>query len=156
MASSPPGIRGVLGITAFRRLWIALSLSSLGDWLGLLAQSALAQSIAGHSYARQSYAVAGVFVLRLVPAVLFGPIAGVVADRLDRRWTMVAGDSMRCLLFVSIPVVGSLWWLFVATFLIEIAAMFWMPAKEATVPNLVPRESLEAANQVSLLTAYRT
>jgi dTMP kinase len=155
-SSQPLGIRGVLGITAFRRLWIALSLSSLGDWLGLLAQSALAKTIAGNGYAQQSYAVAGVFALRLIPAILFGPIAGVVADRLDRRWTMVTGDSVRCLLFVSIPIVHTLWWLFAATFLIEVAAMFWIPAKEATVPNLVPRGALESANQVSLLTAYGT
>ena len=156
MESSPVGIRDVLAIPDFRRLWTALSLSSLGDWLGLLAQSSLAASLAGGGYAGRSYAVAGVFVVRLIPAVLFGPIAGVVADRLDRRWTMVAGDSARCLFFISIPLVGSLWWLFTATFLIEIAAMFWIPAKEATVPNLVPPRLLESANQVSLLTAYGT
>jgi len=155
MESSSVGIREVLAIPDFRRLWTALSLSSLGDWLGLLAQSSLAASLAG-GYAGRSYAVAGVFVLRLIPAVLFGPIAGVVADRLDRRWTMVAGDTARCLFFVSIPLVGTLWWLFTATFLIEIAAMFWIPAKEATVPNLVPPRLLEPANQVSLLTAYGT
>jgi dTMP kinase len=155
MESSSVGIREVLAIPDFRRLWTALSLSSLGDWLGLLAQSSLAASLAG-GYAGRSYAVAGVFVVRLIPAVLFGPIAGVVADRLDRRWTMVAGDTVRCLFFVSIPVVGTLWWLFTATFLIEIAAMFWIPAKEATVPNLVPPRLLEPANQVSLLTAYGT
>ena len=156
MESSPVGIRDVLAIPDFRRLWTALSLSSLGDWLGLLAQSSLAVSLAGGGYAGRSYAVAGVFVVRLIPAVLFGPIAGVVADRLDRRWTMVAGDSARCLFFISIPLVGTLWWLFTATFLIEIAAMFWIPAKEATVPNLVPPRLLEPANQVSLLTAYGT
>ncbi|NUR58078.1 MAG: dTMP kinase, partial [Catenulispora sp.] len=156
MESSPPGVRAALAIPDFRRLWTALSLSSLGDWLGLLAQSSLAASLAGGGYAGRSYAVAGVFVLRLVPAVLFGPIAGVVADRLDRRWTMVAGDSARCVLFMSIPLVGTLWWLLVATFFIEIAAMFWIPAKEATVPNLVPPRLLESANQISLLTAYGT
>ena len=156
MESSRAGIREVLAIPDFRRLWTALSLSSLGDWLGLLAQSSLAVSLAGGGYAGRSYAVAGVFVIRLIPAVLFGPIAGVVADRLDRRWTMVVCDTARCLFFISIPLVGTLWWLFTATFLIEIAAMFWIPAKEATVPNLVPMRLLEHANQVSLLTAYGT
>ncbi|MBW8805186.1 MAG: dTMP kinase [Catenulisporales bacterium] len=156
MESHPPGVRAALAIPDFRRLWTALSLSSLGDWLGLLAQSSLAVSLAGNGYAGRSYAVAGVFVLRLVPAILFGPIAGVAADRLDRRLTMVAGDGTRCLLFISIPLVGTLWWLLAATFLIEIAAMFWIPAKEATVPNLVPPRLLESANQISLLTAYGT
>jgi dTMP kinase len=78
----------------------------------------------------------------------------VVADRLDRRWTMVVCDVARFALFLSIPLVGTLWWLFVATFLIEVASLFWIPAKEATLPNLVPRERLEAANQLSLFTTY--
>ena len=147
-------LRGVLRIASFRRLWTALSLSSLGDWLGLLALTALAPRLADEGYAAANLAVAGVFILRLAPAILVGPIAGVVADRLDRRATMVVCDVARFALFLSIPLVGSLWWLFVATFLIEVASLLWIPAKEATVPNLVPRERLEAANQLSLFTTY--
>ena len=147
-------LRGVLGIASFRRLWTALSLSSFGDWLGLLALTALAPRLASEGYAAANLAVAGVFILRLAPAIVVGPIAGVVADRLDRRWTMVLCDLARFGLFLSIPIVGTLWWLFVATFLIEVASLLWIPAKEATVPNLVPRERLEAANQLSLFTTY--
>jgi dTMP kinase len=147
-------LRGVLRIDAFRRLWTALSLSSLGDWLGLLALTALAPRLAQDGYAAQNLAVAGVFILRLAPAILVGPIAGVVADRLDRRWTMVVCDVCRFALFLSIPLVGTLAWLFVATFLIEVCSLMWIPAKEATVPNLVPRERLETANQLSLFTTY--
>ena len=137
-------MRAVLRISAFRRLWLALSLSSLGDWLGLLAITAMAAELTTDSSADQNYAVASVFILRLIPAVIFAPIAGVVADRLDRKVTMVVCDLGRASLFVSIPIVGSLWWLLTATFLIEVLSLFWIPAKEATVPNLVPRERLEA------------
>ena len=147
-------LRGVLRIPAFRQLWTALSLSSLGDWLGLLALTALAPRLADGGYAAANLAIAGVFILRLAPAIVLGPLAGVVADRLDRRLTMVVCDVARFALFLSIPLVGTLWWLFVATFLIEVASLFWIPAKEATVPNLVPRERLEAANQLSLFTTY--
>ena len=147
-------LRGVLRIAPFRRLWTALSLSSLGDWLGLLALTALAPRLADGGYAAANLAIAAVFILRLAPAIVLGPIAGVVADRLDRRLTMVICDVARFALFLSIPLVGTLWWLFVATFLIEIASLFWIPAKEATIPNLVPRERLEAANQLSLFTTY--
>lgn len=149
-------LRGLLQIRSFRRLWTALGLSSLGDWLGLFAMVALAAALTRDSYAGQNFAVAGVFLLRLAPAVIFGPIAGVVADRLDRRWTMIVCDIGRAVLFVSIPIIGTLWWLFVATFLVEVLALFWIPAKEATVPNIVPRSRLEAANQLSLVTAYGT
>ena len=147
-------LAGVLRIPAFRQLWTALSLSSLGDWLGLLALTALAPLLARDGYAAANLAIAGVFILRLAPAVLVGPIAGVVADRLDRRATMVVCDLARGALFLSIPLVGTLWWLLVATLLIEVASLLWIPAKEATVPNLVPRERLEAANQLSLFTTY--
>src|SRR4051812_15413404 len=148
-------VRAVLAITPFRRLWMALGLSSFGDWLGLLATTALAGALPS-TPAAKLLAVSGVFILRLAPAVLFGAVAGVVADRLPRRWTLVYGDVLRFLLFASIPVVGTLWWLYVATVLVEIVSLFWMPAKDATVPNLVPRKRLEAANQLSLVVTYGT
>jgi dTMP kinase len=150
-------LRGVLRIPAFRRLWIALSLSSLGDWLGLLAITELAGNLAAGSsggFAAVNFAVGGVFIVRLLPAVLIGPVAGAFADRVDRRRTMVVADLVRFALFISIPLVRELWWLFVATLLIEVAAQFWSPAKEATVPNLVPRDRLEQANQLTLVTTY--
>jgi dTMP kinase len=90
----------------------------------------------------------------LIPSLLFGPLAGALADRLNRRVTMVVCDVIRCGLFASIPFVRSVWWLLVASFLIECASLLWIPAKEASVPNLVPRERLEAANQLSLFSTY--
>jgi dTMP kinase len=140
-------------IPAFRRLWTALSLSSFGDWLGLLATTALAAELA-NGYAAANFALGGVLVVRLLPAVLFGPLAGAFADRFDRRKLMVVADFCRFALFLSIPLVGALWWLFVATFLVECVSLFWIPAKEASVPNLVPRERLESANQLSLIATY--
>lgn len=156
---APPAqgdLRGVLAIPAFRKLWRALAFGSLGDWLGLLATTALAKQLSGNDYAKANVAIAGVFIVRLVPAVLLGPLAGVIVDRFDRRRLMVTCDVLRFLLFVSIPLVRTYWWLYTATILIESVTLFWGPAKEATVPNIVPRDRLEAANQVSLLAAYGT
>lgn len=147
-------VGAVLRVTPFRRLWAALALSSFGDWLGLLATAAMAKNLASGSYTQENFAIAGVFILRLAPAVLLGPLAGALADRLDRRWTLVFGDVARFALFASIPLVGTLPWLYAATLLIECFALFWMPAKDATVPNLVPRRRLEAANQISLVATY--
>lgn len=159
MATGPAPVahdlRGVLGIRSFRRLWIALSFSSLGDWLGLLATTALAVHLSG-TFAKQNYAIGGVFFFRLLPAVVFGPFAGAFADRFDRRKTMVICDLLRCTLLVSVALFHSLPWLFGASFLIESVSLFWIPAKEASVPNLVERRRLEAANQLSLITTYGT
>ncbi|CAB5104758.1 unannotated protein [freshwater metagenome] len=148
--------RSVLAIPAFRKLWRAMAFSSFGDWLGLLASTALAQQLAGGDYAKANFAIAGVFIVRLLPAVILGPFAGVIADRFDRRKLMVTCDFLRFALYLSIPIVGNYFWLYTATILVEIVTLFWSPAKEASVPNLVPKTKLESANQVSLLASYGT
>ena len=148
--------RSVLAIPAFRKLWQAMAFSSFGDWLGLLACTALAQQLAGGDYAKANFAIAGVFLVRLLPAAILGPFAGVIADRFDRRRLMIICDVLRFALYLSIPIVGNYFWLYTATILVEIITLFWSPAKEASVPNLVPKLKLESANQVSLLAAYGT
>jgi dTMP kinase len=147
---------GVLSIKPFRNLWIALSLSSLGDWLSLLALVALAPAVTHGSTLAKTSSISGVFVVSLLPALLLGPIAGALADRLDRRTTMIVGDVIRGLLFASIPLFPNLTWIYVAKFLAGIASQFWNPAAAATVPNLVPKDKLERANQVSQLMTYGT
>ena len=153
MVSGPGAIRGVLRNTAFRRLWYCTGLSSLGDWLGLLATTALATQLAT-GYQAQNYALGGVLVIRLLPSAILGPLAGAFADRFDRRYTMVVTDLLRFLLFLAIPIFSTLPVLYAATFLIECIGLFWNPAKDASVPNLVRRDQLEAANQLSLITTY--
>jgi len=150
----------VLSITPFRRLWIALSLSSLGDWLSLLALSALAAELGGRSGGK--YAVSGVWLTSLLPALVFGPLAGAVADKFDRRLNMIIGDVIRAVLYITIPINASvgfanqLTWLYIVQFLASCASLFWAPAKDASVPNLVPPDKLEQANQLSLFTTYGT
>ena len=130
-----------------------MSLSSLGDWLGFVATVALAQELE-HGYRPGLYATAGVVAVRLVPALVIGPFAGAWGDRFNRRYTMVTADVLRFGLYASIPLVHTLSWLLVAAFLIESLSLFWIPAKEASVPNLVPASHLESANRISLITTY--
>jgi dTMP kinase len=144
----------VMSIPTFRKLWNAMAFSSFGDWLGLLAITVLAQQLAGGDYAKANFAIAGVFIARLLPSVILGPIAGVIADKFDRKKVMVIGDILRALLFISIPIVGNYFWLYIATVLIECITLFWSPAKDATMPNLIPKNKLESANQMTLLASY--
>ncbi len=154
----------MLSIRPFRRLWVALSLSSLGDWLSLLALTALAGELTiGHGFVQQNAAVSGVWLTSLLPALVLGPLAGAVADRFDRRMNMIVGD-VRAGRAVPVhpgqPVgsrlVNELTWMYVVQFLASCASLFWTPAKDASVPNLVPPDKLEQANQLSLLTTYGT
>ena len=146
-------LRAVLRVRDFRRLWMSMALSSFGDWLGLLAITATATSLVS-GFAAANFALGGVLLFRLLPAIVLGPLAGAFADRFDRRKTMVVVDIIRFGLFASIPVVDNLIWLFVAQFLIEAFTLFWIPAKEAAVPNMLRRDQLEPANQLSLVTTY--
>ncbi|HUA43102.1 MAG TPA: dTMP kinase [Streptosporangiaceae bacterium] len=144
-----------MSITSFRRLWIALSLSSLGDWLSLVALSTLAVK-------HGAFAVSGVWLTSLLPALLFGPLAGAVADKFDRRLNMIIGDVVRAVLYITIPLdltfhfSNELTWVYIVQFLASCASLFWTPAKDASVPNLVPPNKLEQANQLSLFTTYGT
>jgi dTMP kinase len=154
---------GALAIRPFRRLWIATSLSSLGDWLSLLALSALAFDLAGrHGTTVKTAAVGGVWLTSLLPALILGPLAGAVADRLDRRVNMIVGDVIRAVLYLSIPVnlslgiIDKLTWMYVVQFAASCASLFWTPAKDASVPNLVPPDLLDNANGLSLLSTYGT
>jgi dTMP kinase len=153
-APSARRVRSVLAIRPFRRLWAVTSLCAVGDWLSLLALSALATQLTS-GYQAQSFALGGVVATKLLPAMLLGPLAGALADKLDRRHVMVVCDILRATLFFSIPILGTLWWLFAATFLIEICSLFWIPAKDASIPNLLRRpDQVETANQLGLVMTY--
>ena len=152
----------VLSIRSFRRLWIATSLSSLGDWLSLLALSALAYSLTGrHVQATAgAIAVSGVWITSLLPYLLFGPLAGAVADRFDRRINLVVGDVFRAVLYLSIPlnlVVGfanRLTWLYVAQFLASLRVPVLGPSQGRvyTEPRAAgeagPGESVQPADDI--------
>ncbi|MFV2097033.1 dTMP kinase [Micromonospora sp. LOL_014] len=138
-----------------------LGVASFSDWLGLLATSIFAAGQVSGG-AAQGAAFGGVIAVRLLPALVLGPVAGVLADRFDRRYTMVICDLLRFVLFASIPLLpmfgasGALTvaWAAIAIFLIETITLIWIPAKEAAVPNLIPKARLEIANQLTLIATY--
>ncbi|MGY1694959.1 MULTISPECIES: bifunctional MFS transporter/dTMP kinase [unclassified Geodermatophilus] len=159
--SSPSGHRAdnallaLVRIPVFRRLWASIAVSSLGDWLGLLATTAMAQQLTrDQSTAVQGVAISGVILTRLLPDLLLGPLAGALADRLDRRTTVVVGELLACGLYLSIAVSYELTWLYVAQFLVEAVGLFTNPAKQAIWVAIVPRERLAVANQISLFSVY--
>jgi len=159
--SGVAALRSVLRIRPFRRLWLVLSLASFGDWIGLLATGIFAAA-QFRSSAGQGAAFGGTIAVRLLPALLLGPIAGVFADRFDRRYTMVITDLIRFVFYGSIPIVPLLGaspaetvaWATIATFIGETITLIWIPAKEASVPNLIPKSRIEISNQLTLVTTY--
>ncbi|HLU33724.1 MAG TPA: dTMP kinase [Natronosporangium sp.] len=151
----------VLRIRPFRRLWEVLSVAAIADWVGLLATAIFATTLVDSPLAKGA-AFGGAVGIRLLPAMVLGPVGGVIVDRFDRRYVLFACDLLRSGLFASIPVLFLaqvphlvvLAWMGIAIFAIEAITLVWNPAKDAAVPNLVPRARLEAANQLSLIATY--
>ena len=149
-----PGLHvRLFGTPNFFRLWLAQVVSSLGDWLGFLAIATLATRVGeGNAGA----AVGLVMTARIVPGFFLGPLAGVLVDRWDRKKVMVACDLGRAAVLCCLPFVDTVAGLVLASLLLEVFTLLWSPAKEASVPNLVPPDRLASANSLSLGAAYGT
>ncbi|WP_375484658.1 bifunctional MFS transporter/dTMP kinase [uncultured Jatrophihabitans sp.] len=144
-------------IPIVRRMWAAITFSSLGDWLGLLANTALAQQLTqDSSKATQGVAFAGVFLVRLAPDLFFGAFAAAIADKMDRRKTVIIADVTAGVLYASIAIGYNLLWLYIAQFVIEAAGLFSQPAKQVIQVSIVPKKLLATANQISLFSVYGT
>ena len=144
-------IERLFGSSLFFRLWCSQAISSLGDWIGFAALTAVAVRLGG---AQQGAAVALVISVRLVPSLIFGPLAGVLVDKFDRKRIMVFCDLGRAATVAMLPFVNAIWQLVIASFVLEIFTILWSPAKEATVPNIVPSSFYARANSLSLVAAY--
>jgi len=149
-----PGLHvRMFGSSQFFHLWLTQVASSIGDWLGFLAIAALAASISKNNAAAS---VGLVMSARIVPGFFLGPASGVIADRFDRKRVMVVCDIGRASVLIFLPFVDSIGGLVVASLLIECFTLLWTPAKEASVPHLVPPDHLTTANSLSLVAAYGT
>ena len=134
------------GTPAFFRLWIAQVVSATGDWLGILAFAALAADLGGKN---AGAAVALVMVARVLPGFFIASAAGVIVDRFDRKKIMVVCDISRAAVLATVPFINRVSYLALAALVLELFTGLWSPAKEASVPNLVPRERLANASFAS-------
>jgi dTMP kinase len=144
------GFGGVLQSRGFVRLLTGQTVSSLGDWVATLAFIAAAAALTSNQTA-----VAVVLILRLVPPIFAAPVGGVFADRFDRRTIMVTCDLSRAALISLVPFVG-IGPLYAIAFVHECISLFFIPARDASVPRLVRRDNLEEANGLVLATSYGT
>ena len=71
----------------YRNLWLGTLVSQLGDWFNLIAAASLIARLTG-----SGVAVSALFLARFLPLFLFTPLAGVLADRYDRRKLMIISD----------------------------------------------------------------
>ena len=142
----------------FRRLWLGQVISEIGDWLNNIAVLALAIELAGER--RVGLAIAVYAIARHLPLFLFGPIAGVVVDRADRRGVMIAADVGRALLALGFLVANywqSLAMIYAAGAALFSVSAFFNAAKRASIPNIVEgADGLLTANSLSVSTSAAT
>jgi MFS transporter, DHA3 family, macrolide efflux protein len=146
-AVAPPraGPTALLRRPDFRRLYLAVAASELGDSLHYIALMWFALDAAGPL---------GVVAVRLadsIPALVFGLHGGLAADRWSRKRLMIGSDLVRGAVLVPVAVAGlagslPLWGLVVASFLLEAATSYFAPAYGATIPTLVERANVQQAN----------
>ncbi|HUQ40608.1 MAG TPA: MFS transporter [Acidimicrobiales bacterium] len=148
----PSTIR-LFGSGSFFRLWLAQVVSSLGDWIGFVAITAIAARVGGSS---PEASIGLVLSARLLPGMFLAPMAGVFIDRWNRKHVMVACSIGRGVVLLFLPAVDTVVGLFFISLLLEILGLMWSPAKEASVPRLVAPEQLATANSLGLVAAYGT
>ena len=137
----------ILELKDFRNLWIGQTISQLGDSVYFLVFLFMAEKISGNA------AITGLIaVVQALPFVLFSPLAGVAADRIDRRKLMLFSEYssfvVMFVLFLALLVKPqpAIWMLGVSSFLLSTVNAFFMPARSAAIPRLVPKERIVEAN----------
>lgn len=143
-----PTIATVLRRPRFLLLVLGQTVSQLGDKLHHMALIALVG--AGARAETGGLELAKLSVVFTAPVVLFGPLAGALVDRWNKRLTMILADALRVVIVVSMPflydVTGHLWTVYLAAFFVFLLGTFFNSAKMALIPDLVPRHELLPAN----------
>jgi len=142
---------GVLSHRNFAYLWFGQILATFGDKFTEIAIPILIYQITG-----SALQLGLAFIFQVVSAMLFGMVGGVMSDRWDRRRTMIGSDLIRAGLILIIPLamvgpftVGlKLAILYALIFLIACVKQFFLPAKIAIIPEIVPKKKLMQANSL--------
>lgn len=134
----------------FRRLWGAQIVSEIGDWFYSLAIYSLLLQMTG-----EARSVALALVLQVIPQTLFGPLSGVVNDRLRRKRVMITSDLVRVVIVLCMLLVRSrsmIWLVYPLLFLESVMWAFFEPARTSVIPNITTSEDLILANTLSSTT----
>jgi len=159
-APPPNSFAAVLRNGAFLRLWIAQAISqTANNMINFALLLRVREIVEVHGLGQANTAISLVILAFSLPSVLFGPIAGVVADRVNRRHLMAVVNVARAVAVLSLLFIRPEWQVetillahYVGTFLFGIAGQFFAPAQGATIPSLVPRAQLMSANALFNLT----
>lgn len=133
-APAAPPRGGLFANRDFTRLFAAQATSLVGSGVTSVALAAFAYQLTG----RNATAVVGTaLALRILAFVTLSPVAGVLADRVDRKRMLVAADVLRVLLLGAFPFITTVWQIYALIFAINAVTAFFTPTFEASIPALV-------------------
>ena len=138
----------------YRFTWIGQIVSEVGDHFNNVAVLSLAYT-ATHNGA----IVAGIMLSRAIPAVLAGPLAGVLLDRFDRQRIMITSDLVRgfvALGFIFAISSRTIWLLYVLSALLMLASPFFTSGRSAILPAVATEDELHTANSLTQTTGWMT
>ncbi|MFC4009813.1 MFS transporter [Nonomuraea purpurea] len=139
------GLRGLLrGNRDFRRLLAASVISQTGDWVISTGLAFYVYQLTG-----STLATATMLLITRLPDVLLGSVAGVLADRWDRRRLLVGTDVLLALGLLPLLAVhepSQIWIVYGVALWTGVLGTLLPPAQKALVPQLVAREQLVRAN----------
>jgi DHA3 family macrolide efflux protein-like MFS transporter len=148
-------LRDVLRNSNFTKLLTGQFISQLGDGLIGLSLMIMVNRLLGRSGAEGAIGI--LLICMGAPRVAFGLLAGVYVDRLDRKRMMIVSDLARGLVvlsFLFVQRVDQIWIYYIGAFVMAAISTLFDPAKEASVPNLLPKEHLLMANSLSQTSFY--
>jgi dTMP kinase len=150
-----PGGGDLLRNRPFRYLLTGHAISSLGDWVATFGLMLFVRDLTRGS-SIEGLAISGILGFRILPALVAAPIASSVADRFDRRRTMIAADVLRAGLIAAVPFTPNLGAVYGIAFLLEATGLVFLPARDAVVPKMVPRDKLAGANGLIMILQWGT
>ena len=128
----------------YRYAWTGQVVSEIGDHFNNIAVFSLAMQTTG-----SGLIVSGVMLARAVPAILAGPLAGVLLDRVDRRKIMIASDLLRAVValgFIAAVHAPRPWLLLLLSGLLMFASPFFTSGRAAILPRIASPGELHTAN----------
>jgi MFS family permease len=135
-----------LRVPSFRRLWLAGLISDTGDWLLMVSLPILV-----YQYTGSTFGTAAAFLIELAPPVLLAPLTGRIADRLDRRRTLLLVSLAQAAALTPLLLVhgrSGLPILYVVIAVQSALVALFEPTKSALLPTLVDRDRLVSANSL--------
>ncbi len=127
----------------FQVLLISEAISLIGDRILAVALVILVYDITG-----SAATVSVLMMLKAIPSLFLGSVAGAMVDRLNRKWVMVTSNLAQGALVLTIPFTDQLLVIYAVYFMMSVVNQFFIPARAATLPAIVPEQSLMAANSL--------